>query len=307
VIEDAMNSLFLLAALASVQENPSRRIAITIDDLPFVSASALAADEVRTRTTKLLDHLERRAIPAVGFVIERKLFESGSEDPERTALLDLWLDSGMELGNHTYSHLDLHETALPEFQEDVLRGEVVTRRLLTARSRRLRYFRHPLLHTGTDLESKAALEGFLRTSGYQIAPVTVDNHDFLFARAYDRADELGRVTILESYLRYMAAVVEYYEAQSRAILGYELPQILLLHANTLNADGLGRLADSLAERGYTFVPLEEALRDPAFSFPDEYFGPAGISWLHRWAITRGLPKSTFAGEPEPGEFLPELK
>ncbi len=54
-------------------------------------------------------------------------------------------------------------------------------------------------------------------------------------------------------------------------------------------------------------PIEEALRDPAFSLPDTYVGPAGITWLHRWAMTRGVPKSAFAGEPEPGAFLPELR
>jgi len=50
-----------------------------------------------------------------------------------------------------------------------------------------------------------------------------------------------------------------------------------------------------------------ALAAPAFSLPDTYTGPAGITWLHRWAMTRGVPKSTFAGEPEPGAFLSELK
>jgi hypothetical protein len=105
----------------------------------------------------------------------------------------------------------------------------------------------------------------------------------------------------------MSAVVEFYEGQSRAILEYEPPQILLLHASSLNAENLGRLLDSLGEKGYRFVSLDEALRDPAFSRPDAYVGPGGITWLHRWAITRGLPKSTFAGEPEPGAFLTELR
>jgi peptidoglycan/xylan/chitin deacetylase (PgdA/CDA1 family) len=302
-----MNILLVLAALAAAQETPSRRMAITIDDLPFVSVNALPPEEIRARSERLLGHLQRRSIPAVGFVIESKVFEAGREDSERVALLDHWLESGMELGNHTYSHFDFHHTALVKFQDDVVLGEVVTRRLLTARGRRLRYFRHPMLHTGTDLESKAGLERFLRAHGYHVAPVTVDNQDFLFARAYDRADDRGKAAILESYLRYMAAVVTYYEAQSRMILGYELPQILLLHANSLNADGLGRLLDILEQRGYEFVTLEEALRDEAYSLPDAYVGPSGITWLHRWALTRELPKSTFAGEPEPGEFLPELK
>lgn len=140
-----------------------------------------------------------------------------------------------------------------------------------------------------------------------MAPVTIDNFDYLFARAYDAAAAGEKGRVLEAYLRYMTAVVEYYEGQSRAIVGYELPQILLLHANSLNADGLDRFLDVLVERGYEFVSLGEALSDPAFSFPETYTGSGGITWLHRWAITRGLPKSTFTGEPEPWAFLPELK
>jgi peptidoglycan/xylan/chitin deacetylase (PgdA/CDA1 family) len=298
--------LVLALGAASECENP-RQVTITIDDLPFVSANALTEEEILARTENLLGHLRGRAIPAIGFVNEGKLFEDEKEDLARVALLDLWIDAGMELGNHTYSHLDLHGTPLEEFQEDVLRGEVVTRRLMSARGGVARFFRHPFLHTGRDLRTKEAISSFLSSRGYRVAPVTIDNYDYLFARAYNLAEAGEKGRISEAYLRYMSAVVEFYEGQSRAILEYEPPQILLLHASSLNAENLGRVLDSLGEKGYRFVSLDEALRDPAFSRPDAYVGPAGITWLHRWAITGGLPKSTFAGEPEPGAFLPELR
>lgn len=41
-----------------------------------------------------------------------------------------------------------------------------------------------------------------------------------------------------------------------------------------------------------------ALADPAYASPDTYPGPGGITWLHRWAITRGVDRAVFAGEPE---------
>ena len=31
-----------------------------------------------------------------------------------------------------------------------------------------------------------------------------------------------------------------------------------------------------------------ALEDPAYDLPDEYVGRRGISWLQRWAVTKGL-------------------
>ena len=97
----------------------------------------------------------------------------------------------------------------------------------------------------------------------------------------------------------MASVTAFYERQSLAILGREIPQVLLLHANRAQRRDLRRAdARLLRGRGYRSVPLEPALADPAYRSPDSYTGPAGISWLHRWAITRGMPGSTFAGEPE---------
>ena len=46
------------------------------------------------------------------------------------------------------------------------------------------------------------------------------------------------------------------------------------------------------------LTLYQALRDPAYASPDRYVGDAGITWLHRWAITQGRRGAVFAGEPE---------
>ena len=40
-----------------------------------------------------------------------------------------------------------------------------------------------------------------------------------------------------------------------------------------------------------------ALRDPAYSTPDEYVGRNGPSWLHRWRVGLGLP-SRLRDEPD---------
>ena len=47
----------------------------------------------------------------------------------------------------------------------------------------------------------------------------------------------------------------------------------------------------------------ERLADSAYRLPDRYIGPAGITWLHRWALTRGMPGSTFQGEPEVPDWI----
>ena len=105
----------------------------------------------------------------------------------------------------------------------------------------------------------------------------------------------------------MLDVVEYYEGQSRAIVGELVPQTLLVHAYALNADWLGSLLTALEERGYAWLSLEEATAHPAYDRPaDGYTGPGGITWLHRWAITEGRDPAIFRGEPEVPEWVREL-
>ena len=280
---------------------PPRTIAVTVDDLPTASVLGDDIENAERITKELVAALVRHRVPAIGFVNERKLQPSGAVERRRIALLERWLEAGLELGNHTYSHPDLHRTSLETFQKDMLLGERVTRRLLAARGKKLEYFRHPFLHTGRDLETRRSFDGFLKRHGYRVAPVSVDNSDYIFAAAYDRAGARGdiaaRQQVAAAYVEYMEAVVAYYEQQSVTIVGREIAQTLLLHASALNAETFDALASKLEARGYRFVSLGEALKDPAYGLQDEYVGPAGITWLHRWAMTKGNGGSSFAGEP----------
>jgi peptidoglycan/xylan/chitin deacetylase (PgdA/CDA1 family) len=282
-------------------------MAITIDDLPTASVLGEQIERAERTTRDLLAAITRAEVPAIGFVNERKLQPAGKVDPRRVALLQQWLDAGLELGNHTFSHPDLHRVDLKTFQDDVLRGETVTRRLLAAKGEKPRYFRHPFLHTGRSLEVRDGLLAFLKAHGYTVAPVSVDNYDYIFAAAYDRSVAKGEpaltARITAAYLDYMEACVEYYEQQSVGIVERELAQTLLLHANALNAATFEALIDRLRKRGYRFVPLSEALEDPAYASKDEFIGPGGITWLHRWALTQGKRGGIFAGEPVVPEWI----
>ncbi len=264
-----------------------RTVAVTIDDLPTVHAPTLEEKQYITRN--LLEHLRASGVPATGFVNEGKLGERA--DAEQVALLEAWLDAGMTLGNHTYSHASFFTTPLEAFKSEVLRGEVVTKRLLRARGDSLRYFRHPYLNTGPDRATRRDFEDFLAEHGYTVAPVTLDNDEWLYAFAYTKAEASGDTLLAArigaDYLRYMAEVFEHGEALSRDLLEREPAQVLLLHANKLNADYFDDLATMMQGRGYAFVSLEEALEDPAYRLPDEYVGQWGISWLERWWVTQG--------------------
>jgi peptidoglycan/xylan/chitin deacetylase (PgdA/CDA1 family) len=196
-------------------------------------------------TQKLIATLRDRHVPAVGFVDERKLYEFGEVD-DRIKALSLWVDSGFELGNHTYRHMSLNEGELKNWEEDTIRGETVRSLLLAQHNMKMRYFRHPFLDTGHDLQTRRAAEPFLAQCAYHIPR---GNHGCL-GLDVRRSDKCGGAPIphCSSNCRpristHTADVFDYYEKLSREMLDYEPKQILLLHGNWLEADHVGELLD----------------------------------------------------------------
>jgi peptidoglycan/xylan/chitin deacetylase (PgdA/CDA1 family) len=298
----------LAVVVAAAAQAPPREVAVTFDDLPIAGVLQRDDDSSRELTTKLLRAIVDHRVPSIGFVNEDKLVaRGGSQNPERVALLRRWLDAGLELGNHGYSHRDLNQTPLDEFEADVLKGETVIRPLMNARGMTLRFFRHPFLHTSRDLAKRERFDRFLAEHGYRVAPVTIDNDEYIFAGAYDRASVRGAREVMQkvadAYVPYMEAKFAFFERNEQELFGRPIRHVLLLHANMLNAERFGDLAAMLERRGYRFITLDRALEDDAYRSPDTYVGSGGITWLHRWALTRKMPKTFFAGEPGVPQFV----
>jgi len=285
---------FVLLLLAFAGEagaqSPAKFVAITIDDLPVVTERQGTKNRVEI-TKGLLRNITAAKIPVIGFVNENKLYVDGKRDESQVDLLRMWLDAGLELGNHTFSHVNLDDVGLPAYEAEILKGETITKQLLQERGRPIRYFRHPFLRSGSTLEIKAGLDRFLNEHGYKIAPVSIDDSDYIFARAYERSFDKGDKKLArqigDDYLVYMDKKIAYWEKQSDRLFRRQIPQILLIHASLMNSEYLGRLAKVFKRRGYGFIDLDTALKDDAYRLPDEYTRPAGISWLHRWALAKG--------------------
>ena len=267
-----------------------RRLAVTFDDLPWVGEEA--EDSVDAWTDRLLASLIGWRVPAVGFVNERNL---QWHTQLRTRRLARWLASGMELGNHTYAHRSANNIPLSEYQVDILRGERAIRVLSRDHGAPLRYFRHPYLHTGPDTAYRDALERFLAVHGYRTAPATMVPRDWVYAQAYIEAHRRSDAELVrkvgQEYLAHIVATAAFFEEYSRELLGYEPPQILLLHANRLNAHHLGPMLTVFRRRGYQFVTLEEAQRDPAYALPVGGDPRDSVSWLQRWGAGLGKASS----------------
>jgi len=286
--------LLLFAAGAALSRE--RQVAITIDDLPRGEDHGphdLSAMDAMT--AKLLQPFREQKIPVIGFVNAGR---TPLEPRGLRELLDLWLDAGADLGNHSYSHPDLNELALDAYTADIVRGEEAIRAALKPRGKKLEFYRHPYLHTGPTAEIKKGLQDFLDQHGYRVAPVTLDDADYMYAAVYMKPALRERAR--REYIPYMESVVEFFERRSVEVVGYEMPQILLIHANQLNADLIPELLDMFRCRGYHFVSLSRALEDPAYRLPEEYVGKNGFSWIHRWSKTKGMPGK---GEPDPPEWV----
>lgn len=299
----------LLFSVFSVNAQQRQRfIAVTIDDLPVVAKDS----NIRVRkeiTGKLLSHIIKAKIPAVGFVNENKLYADGKRAEVEVDLLRQWLNAGLELGNHTYSHISLHDNSLKDYEADILKGEIITKELMRNQGKDIRYFRHPYLWTGLDLETKEDLGVFLNAHKYTIAPVTVDNSDWIFARAYDVAlenkDKKLQRKIGTAFVNYLDLKMDYWERQSEKTFGREIKQVLLLHANSINAEYFDDIVKTLKRRGYKFITLQESLKDEAYKLPDTFVKRAGISWLHRWTLDKGR-EFLLPNEPRTPEFVMKI-
>lgn len=273
---------------------PDRRVALTFDDLPMTGGGDCAPAEVRSVTAGLTRILEVGGLPAAGLATPGRECLSPALLEET---LGRWLEIGAVIGNHTATHPDLNGMPIESYLADIERGQAM---IDAAVGTRTRWFRPPYLHSGDDPQKKAALSDYLAANEYRLAPVTVDNQEWVYAAVYADAraqgnDALAR-RVVDAYVAHLEACMEFYEALSVAVFDREIPQILLLHANRLNADHLDRVIGVLEDRGYRFVTLPEALADSAYARADSYVGSQGLSWLQRWALAEGVDVP-----PEPRE------
>jgi len=273
-------------------------VALTFDDLPGLSLDD-STPYLRVTNARLVRGLRRARLPATGFVIGDKL-----EDPDhaRLAMVEAWANAGFILGNHTYSHGSLNKTPVGAYIADVARDDAVLRPLLAAHGQAPVWFRHPYLETGATLADKRTFEAWLAAHGYRVAPVTMENSDWMFALPYDEAvahhDRKAARRIRREYLDYTARVTAWYRKAALALLGREPAFIYLLHDTRLNADVLGDLLKVMRKNGLRPVSLAEAMTDRAYRISDDQADPNGDEWLSRWSETlhKELPWDDF---PEP--------
>jgi peptidoglycan/xylan/chitin deacetylase (PgdA/CDA1 family) len=297
-------SLILLWSLSAFAQN--RTVAITVDDLPYASVNAVSPSDAvvaREINRKILSAMRLHHAPVTGFVIQK-----GIEDLGPTATIPIlrnWTRDKFDLGNHTYSHQDANQLSLTELKNEILKGETDFVPLMKQAGKKPEFFRFPMNHTGETEQKHEQIAAFLTQHGYRVATCTIDNSDYLFNAAYASmlaAHDSSAHRLRAEYLSYTSAEIDYYAGLSKQVLGYEPPQVMVLHDNRLNADTIGPLLALFEKKHYRFVSLSQAQADPAYQIPDTYITKYGPMWGYRWAAERGL-KVNGRLEPEPPDWI----
>lgn len=290
----------VLAGLCGAPSASAEGVALTFDDAPGLSLTEDVGYWRRTNH-ELIHGLRAHRLPATAFVIGDKLEDP--DRPEKYALVRDWMEAGFTLGNHTYSHSSLNKTSAAAYIADTARDDEVLRPLMAERGQTPRWFRHPYLETGKTLADKHAFEAWLSAHGYRVAPVTMENSDWMFALPYDEAvlhhDRAAARRIRDGYLDYTDKAVAWYRKAALDLLGRRPDFVFLLHDTRLNADSLDALLAIFRRNDLKVVSLETAMADPAYRISDDHADADGDEWLSRWSVTlhRELPWNDFPNPP----------
>ena len=286
----------------------SRTVAMTVDDLPFASGEPRPtnpsdAKEAERVNRAILKAFSRDQIPVTGFVIEQGVESLGEKTGKR--VLQSWTQAGFDLGNHLYSHPDVNSLSVEQIEQEITHREATFRPLLAERGHTPTFLRFPYNHTGDTAEKHDDVAAFMSAHGYKLAPCTIDNSDYEFNTAFVLAlahhDKQTAEHIRTEYVAYTGAEIDYYTHLNKTVLGYEPPQVMLLHDSPLNAAAISEVIALFQERGYKFVSLAQALTDPAYTIP-ETITKYGPMWGYRWAKERKVSVRTL-NEPQPPSWI----
>ena len=277
--------LFLLSsfALPTLLAQPTviKHAALTMDNMP------VAGKEVNVMWVQGFNYAGAKALaqskmPMVGFANEKNLI-APSEKDIREAVIGTWLDSGMEMGNGTFSAVPLSKAKSAKwFIDDIKYGERVLSRLAEDYDTTLRYFRYPDMDLSAPSEKIDSVNYFLNKQGYTPVTATIRFEDEFFNTPYINS-KIERDTMLvryigERYLEYVKATLDFYEQQAKENFTRQITHIISIRCSEINNDMLGYMMYIMWQRGYRFVSLDQALADPLYRkhLPDRYRG--GFFW-----------------------------
>lgn len=268
----------------------AQRLALSFDD--GYNPEQLA--NARELNDQLLKTLKDNSVHSILFAAGGRI-----DSQEGMYLATQWVQQGHEVGNHSYSHLNLAkaEVSLDTYLADIERNESLLARL-PSWSRRYRF---PYLKEGDTQAKRDGVRQWLSSHSYGSGAVTIDASDWFYdqrLRAWMAAHPGQSPSVFrQPYIRHLLDRARYYAALARQTMGREVDHVMLLHTNTINALFLDDVIAALREAGWSLISPSEAYADSVYEqVPDVL--PAGESLLWSLAKKQGLKGLRYPAESD---------
>jgi peptidoglycan/xylan/chitin deacetylase (PgdA/CDA1 family) len=258
----------------------SLQLAITFDDLPAHGPLPPGATRLGV-ATKIIHALQDANVPPTyGFVNAAEL----ERHPDEMAVLRAWRDAGNPLGNHTWSHMNLNQHTIEEFELEVEKNESVLEQLMDHSD--WHWFRFPFLAEGETPYKHDAVRSFLVKRSYKVAAVTMSFADYAwnepYARCQAKNNEKAVASLRETYLAAAEQNIIFYRSLSQSLFARDIPYVLLMHIGAFDAEMLPRLLDLYRSKGFVFISLPVAEKDEFYKVDTDAQSPSApdsLEWL----------------------------
>ena len=277
-------------------------VALTFDDLP--TAGSLPPGLNRSKIAAQLaaelkaNHMEG----TYGFVNAVKL----ENDSDAQQALHIWVNAGMNIGSHTWSHISLTDNSAADFEHEIALNEPALEEY--ANGRDWHWFRYPFLWEGDTPEKRWAVRSYLKAHGYKTAQVTLDFEDYAWNDAYARCsakhDDAAIAWLKQSYLETAAEYTALGREEERIVFGHEIPNVMLLHETAFTTLMLPDLIDQLKREGFEFSTLAQVEQDPAYAQDPDAALKYGGTLPDQFMDSRKLPYPPV--KPKPFDKLKTL-
>ncbi|MFC0252335.1 polysaccharide deacetylase family protein [Massilia consociata] len=264
----------------------AQSVALTFDDGPNLGATPRLSPQ--ERNAAMLAALAKHRIKAALFVTAGY----GADRPEGWRLARAWGQAGHVIGNHTMTHpdLDSEQVSLAQYQREVLYCD----RLIATLPGYRKWFRFTYLREGNTQEKRDGMRIFLRQLGYRNAYVTLDTSDWRLndklVEVLEKNPQAGDAElepIRQAYLGHIRQRALAYRALAQRLQGRDIPQVLLLHHNLINALWLDDLIRQFKQMGWSITTPADAYADPVYQLMPDRAAP-GQSLLLSMGRSLGL-------------------
>jgi peptidoglycan/xylan/chitin deacetylase (PgdA/CDA1 family) len=282
--------------------DPHPTVALTFDDLPAAGSLPPGLNRTKIATALTAELKAMHFEGTYGFVNAVKL----ENDPDAQQSLHIWIDAGMNIGSHTWSHMPLTGNTAEAFEHEIALNEPALAEY--AGTRDWHWFRYPFLWEGDTLDKRHAVRAYLKEHGYRVAQVSLDFEDYAWNDAYARCsakpDDAAMAWLKQSYLDTAAQYIKMGREEEHIAFRHEIPNVLLLHATAFTTLMLPDLVDQLRKEGFRFTTLQEAERDPAYANDPDAALKYGGTLPDQFMDSRHLPYPPF--KPKPFDKLKSL-